>query len=100
MNIDVPDSLKSFLDEQVAERGFGSVAEYIRKLIEQDNERQVLRRRLLEGAASSVSGTADAAYFAALRARLDAAANSGTTTRTVDDIMSDVKAKLKAEGRM
>jgi hypothetical protein len=32
MNISLPDSLKSFVDEQVTQRGYGTSSEYVREL--------------------------------------------------------------------
>jgi antitoxin ParD1/3/4 len=72
MNISLPDSLKAFVDNQVAERGYGTSSEYMRELIRKDQERQNLRALLLEGAASAPDRPADAAYFEALRQRIDA----------------------------
>ena len=68
MNISLPDSLKSYIDEQVAERGFGTASEYMRDLIREDRERQRLRKLLLDGAESGPAVVADDDYFAALRA--------------------------------
>ena len=70
MNISLPDSLKSFVDEQVAGRGYGTSSEYIRELIRADQDRQRLRRLLIEGAASPAAAVADEAYFAGLRHRV------------------------------
>ncbi len=36
MNISLPDSLKSFVDEQVATRGYGTSGECVRELIRKD----------------------------------------------------------------
>jgi antitoxin ParD1/3/4 len=69
MNISLPDTLKSFVDEQVSERGFGTSSEYVRELIRKDQDRQRLRHLLLDGAASAPAAPADSAYFNALRAR-------------------------------
>ena len=33
MNISLPDTLKSFVDEQVSQRGYGTSSEYVRALI-------------------------------------------------------------------
>ena len=68
MNISLPDSLKSFVDEQVATRGYGTSSEYARELIRKDQDRFRLRELLLEGAASTPTGEADAAHFDGLRA--------------------------------
>lgn len=70
MNISLPDSLKSFVDEQVSERGYGTSSEYVRELIRKDQERTRLRGLLLEGAASQPVGSADGAYFDGLRNRI------------------------------
>ena len=68
MNVSLPASLKSFVDEQVTGRGYGTCSEYVRALIRRDQERQHLRRLLLEGAESAVSQPVDAAYFEESRA--------------------------------
>ncbi len=70
MNISLPDSLKSFVDEQVAHCGYGSSSEYMRELIRMDQDRQRLRALLLAGAESAPSGPADALYFQSLRDRV------------------------------
>jgi antitoxin ParD1/3/4 len=70
MNISLPDSLKSFVDEQVSLRGYGTSSEYVRELIRKDQDRQHLRGLLLEGAASAPAGPADAVYFEGLRRRV------------------------------
>jgi antitoxin ParD1/3/4 len=70
MNISLPDSLKSFVDEQVARRGYGTSSEYVRELIRADQDRQHLRTLLLEGAASPATTVVDEAYFSDLRNRL------------------------------
>jgi antitoxin ParD1/3/4 len=70
MNISLPESLKSFVDEQVAGRGYGTSSEYIRELIRADQDRQHLRTLLLDGAASPAGAAADETYFAGLRNRV------------------------------
>jgi antitoxin ParD1/3/4 len=70
MNISLPDSLKSFIDEQVAGRGYGTSSEYVRELIRADRDRQRLRKLLLDGAASPATAAADEAYFGGLRDRV------------------------------
>lgn len=72
MNISLPDTLKSFVDEEVEKRAFGSSSEYVRELIRQDQERVHLRGLLLEGAASAPGRSADMAYFRTLRDRVRA----------------------------
>ena len=70
MNISLPESLKSFVDEQVTTRGFGTSSEYVRELIRKDLDRQRLRGLLLQGAQSAPAATADDGYFEGLRARV------------------------------
>ena len=71
MNISLPDSLKSFVDEQVAGRGYGTSSEYVRELIRADQDRQRLRKLLLDGAASPATAVAaDETYFKDLRDRV------------------------------
>ena len=74
MDISLPDSLKSFVDEQVSERGYGTSSEYVRELIRKDQDRQRLRGVLLAGAATAPASPADAAYFEGLRDRVRRAA--------------------------
>lgn len=70
MNISLPDSLRSFVEKQVAERGYGTSSEYVRELIRRDQDRQHLRELLLEGAASAPTAPVDAGYFEGLRERV------------------------------
>jgi len=70
MNISLPDALKTFVDEQVALRGFGTSSEYVRELIRKDQDRQHLRTLLIDGAASAATAPADKSYFGELRARV------------------------------
>ena len=52
MNISLPDTMRDYIEEQVAQGGYSSVSEYFRELVRQDqklraNER--LQTLLLEG---------------------------------------------------
>ena len=73
MNISLPDALKSYVDEQVSERGYGTSSEYVRELIREDQDRQMLRVLLVDGATSPVGMLADSAYFTDLRNRIQRA---------------------------
>ena len=73
MNISLPESLKAFVDQQVAERGYGTSSEYVRELIRRDQDRTRLRALLLDGADSAPAAVADEAYFEGLRHRVAAA---------------------------
>ena len=70
MNISLPDTLKEFVDEQVAQRGYGTSSEYVRELIRRDQDRVQLKELLLAGAASAHGSPADASYFEGLRTRV------------------------------
>lgn len=77
MNISLPETLKTFVDEQVSQRGYGTSSEYVRELIRKDQDRLHLRNLLLEGASSAPTAPADSAYFNALRERVRAVAQHG-----------------------
>lgn len=52
MNISIPDPLKEFVDQQIASGRYGSVSEYVRELIREDEKRKAqlkLEGMLLEG---------------------------------------------------
>ena len=70
MNISLPASLKSFVDEQVRSRGYGTSSEYVRELIRREHDRERLRALLVEGATSPAGPVADGAYFDGLRDRV------------------------------
>ncbi len=70
MNVSLPDAMKSFVDEQVVSRGFGTSSEYVRELIRKEQDRLHLRSLLLAGGQSAPGTAADAGYFAALRDRV------------------------------
>jgi antitoxin ParD1/3/4 len=70
MNVSLPDSLKAYVDEQVANRGYGTSSEYVRELIRKDRDIQRLRRLLLAGAASPATAPVDSDYFESLRERV------------------------------
>jgi antitoxin ParD1/3/4 len=73
MNVSLPDAMKSFVDEQVVERGYGTSSEYVRELIRKDQQRLQLRSLLLQGGLSAPAARADMAYFDGLRERVCAA---------------------------
>ena len=79
LNISLPDSLKDFVDEQASRGGYGTSCEYVRELIQQEQDRQQLRGLLLAGAASAPTAPVTEAHFDDLHARVrklgDAAGN-------------------------
>ena len=72
MNISLPESLRDFVDDQVATRGYGTSSEYVRELIRRDQSRQRLRALLEAGAGSPVASTLDRPFFDRLRSRVQA----------------------------
>ena len=69
MNISLPEALKSFVDEQVSQRGFGTSSEYVRGFIRKDQDRHQLHSLLLEGGGSTPAKAVTPAYFVGLRVR-------------------------------
>ena len=81
MNISLPDALKSFVDEQVSQGGYGTSSEYVRELIRREQDRLQLRNLLLAGASSAPTAPADESYFEGLRERVRSAARTAGNTR-------------------
>ena len=61
------------MEDQVAQRRYGTTSEYVRDLIRRDQDRQHLRGLLLAGATSEPGPVADDRYFDELRDGVDAA---------------------------
>jgi antitoxin ParD1/3/4 len=70
MNISLPATLKSFVDEQVVKRGYATSSEYVRELIRADQDRDRLRELLLDGAASKATAAVAESFFSGLRSRV------------------------------
>jgi antitoxin ParD1/3/4 len=67
IKISLSDNLKSFVDEQVSQRGHGSSSEYVCDLLRKDQGRQQLNKLLLAGASSKPTQLITTAYFDGLR---------------------------------
>ena len=78
MNISLPAAMKSFVEDQVVQRGYGTGSEYLRDLIRKDQDRLHLRGLLLAGAATPPGVAADSRYFDSLRERVRRAAQAGS----------------------
>lgn len=76
MNTSLSDSMKSFVDEQVSQRGYGTSSEYLRDLIRRGQDRRHLRGLLLAGAAAPVEQEATPEYFNAQRQQVRAKAGA------------------------
>ncbi len=83
MNVSLPASLKSFVDEQVSQRGYGTSSEYVRELIRKDQEWLQLRSLLLAGASSAPTSAATVAYFDQLRDRVSKGVVLKTAAKSV-----------------
>ena len=70
MNISLPESLKSFVDDQVSQGGYGTSSEYVRQLIRKDQDRLQFRGLLIDGASSTPTRPVSSAYFDGLRDRV------------------------------
>ena len=74
MNVSIPDKLKSWAEQRVAEGRYSSTSDYIRDLVRRDQENEEARRRLQaaidEGRGSGVSERDPFEYLAELRAGL------------------------------
>lgn len=70
MNISLPDDLKEFIDQQVAEHSFMTSSEYIRSLVRKAHATARLKAMIEEGMNSPIVAVADDAYFEGLRERV------------------------------
>lgn len=74
MNVSIPDGLKSWVEQRVAEGRYSSSSDYVRDLVRRDQEAEEARRRLQaaidEGRASGVSEHEPFEYLDTLRAGL------------------------------
>ena len=76
MNISLPDDLKEFIDQQVAEHSFMTSSEYIRSLVRKEHAVAKLREMILEGMNSGPAIPMDDAYFESKRERIRQAAKT------------------------
>ena len=70
MNISLPETLKAFVDAQVATRGYASASEYLRELIRHEQERLRFRDLIAEGLDSGPAEEIEASFFDDLRASI------------------------------
>ncbi len=76
MNVSIPDKLKSWAEQRVAEGRYSSTSDYIRDLVRRDQENEEKLRRL--------------------QAAIDEGRNSGISERTIDDIIADRRRRRAA----
>lgn len=74
VNISLPESTKAWLDEQVAKGGYGTVSEYFRQLLREEQKRQLREE---------------------IDARLLAALDSGEATRVTPEFWAERRRELE-----
>jgi antitoxin ParD1/3/4 len=74
MNISLPETLKAFIDDQVAARGYASASEYLRELIRHEQDRLRFRDLIAEGLDSGPAEDIEDRFFDDLRASASAPA--------------------------
>lgn len=73
MNISLPEALRSYVDERVAEGGYANVSDYVRALIRDDRASRAkaqLEAKLLEGVASGPQVEATEEYWKRIDAKV------------------------------
>jgi len=73
MNVSIPDALREYVDERIAEGGYANVSDYVRALIRDDRARRAkatLEAKLMEGLASGPPVEATDAYWKDLEAEV------------------------------
>lgn len=73
MNISLPESMREWIEETIAKHGYGTVSEYIRELVRQDQKikaKKALEERLLEALDSGPATPMTKADWDKLRADL------------------------------
>ena len=76
MNVSIPDRLKSWAEQRVAEGRYSSTSDYIRDLVRRDQEYEEKLRRV--------------------QAAIDEGRNSGMSNRTIEDIIADARKRRAA----
>ena len=77
MNISLPEALRDFVEEAVAEGGYSSVSEYMRELVRQAKTEKDLENRLLAALDSADLGEIGPDLFKGLKAKAKKAARGG-----------------------
>ena len=73
MNISLPDSMRAFIEQKVAQGGYSTASEYIRQLVREDQKRAAQERLealLMEGIESGPSREMTAEDWEELRRRV------------------------------
>ena len=75
MNVSLPETLKTYIEEQVTDGGYGTTSEYLRELIREDKKRKAQERLealLLEGLESGDAVSVTPEFWQNLWSRVDA----------------------------
>ncbi|MCX6381042.1 MAG: type II toxin-antitoxin system ParD family antitoxin [Armatimonadetes bacterium] len=75
VNVSLPETLKDYIEEQVASGGYGTTSEYLRELIREDKKRKAQERLetlLLEGLESGDAIPVTPDFWKDLWTRVDA----------------------------
>jgi antitoxin ParD1/3/4 len=67
LRIMLPAAMKAFVEQQVAQGGYGNSSEYFRELIRRDQDRTQLRTLMLDGVGSATHQMIGPPYFDELR---------------------------------
>jgi len=84
MNISLPDTMKQFVEEQVAAGAYSSASEYIRDLLRAEQKRQAkerLEQTLLDSLNSGEAIEATPEWWATLRGEMKERSNSQRKTK-------------------
>ena len=76
MNISIPDKLKAWVESRVADGSYASSSDYLRDLVRQDQR--------------------ELAQLERLRTEVQAGRDSGVSDRSLQDIVSEARAKYEA----
>ncbi len=85
MNVSLPEALREFVEERVAEGSFANASDYVRALIRDDRAKRAqskLEAKLLEGLESGPPVVADDAYWEDLKREVNARIAKGRRKRS------------------
>jgi len=81
-DVSLPDSLKTFVEEQVSLRGYGTSSKYGRELIRRDQDRLQLPNLLRAGASPAPAAPLTETYFEGLREPVSGTAKATAKTHS------------------
>jgi len=70
MTLDLTDAQLSALSENASYAGLGSAHEFMMQFVNREEEKAILRQKIVDGMNSPVVGVIDEAYFQSLRNKL------------------------------